>query len=513
MKENLKSGLVNLQGLEFIYEKSLFPDLEYIFRHALVQEVAYNSLLINRRKEIHEKIGRAIEQLYPERLEEFCEMLAYHYSNSGNLSKAYEYLKQAAGKAYRKDALFESIRLYKEAMEVLLRLPPTDENRKEQIALVLSMRLPIVRIGYTEDYLPWLQKAEALAEELEDDRSRLAIRSGLGSYYLIKEGNSKLGWEYLESCSEHPELIQDIEFLVSNGFDLCAYSLMLGDYQRVDRIAPTINGLIENSQTQAEFYEKPFNPYSQILAMWGFATGFLGHFDKGERLLEKALSFAEEINHRATLGSVQCLYGILLAFKGDGLSTIKMIKKAIKNYEASQTMFFVGQAWTWLGYGHWLTGDYGTALELAEKGLKIQTDLGLPLSRSVSHWFYGLAHYSLGNLEEAGVQAGEALKCSLANNETHHQGTSWRLKGMVLAKADPGQFETAAEHIRRANTIHEELGMLPWSGCGYFSLGEVYAESGRKEEALENLKKAEALFEQMGMDYWLGKTREVLVNL
>ena len=85
MKENLKSGLVNLQGLEFIYEKSLFPDLEYIFRHALVQEVAYNSLLINRRKEIHGKIGQAIEGLYAERLEEFCEILAYHYSKSGNL--------------------------------------------------------------------------------------------------------------------------------------------------------------------------------------------------------------------------------------------------------------------------------------------------------------------------------------------------------------------------------------------------------------------------------------------
>ena len=97
MKENLKSGLLNLQGLEFIYEKSLFPDLEYIFRHALVQEVAYNSLLIQRRKEIHEKIGRAIEQLYPERLEEFCEMLAYHYSKSGNPAKAYVYLKKSAG--------------------------------------------------------------------------------------------------------------------------------------------------------------------------------------------------------------------------------------------------------------------------------------------------------------------------------------------------------------------------------------------------------------------------------
>ena len=512
MKEGLKSGLVNLQGLEFIYEKSLFPDLEYIFRHALVQEVAYNSLLTTRRKEIHEKIGQAIESLYAQRLEEFYEMLAYHYSKSGNLPKAYQYLKQAAGKAVRNDALLESLRLYKEAMGVLLKLPPAEENKKEQIKLVLSMSVPMRRIGYTEDYLPWLQKAEALAEELEDDRSRLFIRNRLGGYYIFKGGNSKLGWEYLESCREHPELIQDIEFVVSNGYELCSYSLILGNYQRVDRIAPTIIGLIENSQTQAEFHEKPYNPYSQIIAMWGFATGFLGHFDKGERLLEKALSFAEEINHRASLGSVQCLYGILLAFKGDGLSSIKMMKKAIKNYEASQTMVFVGQAWTWLGYGHWLIGDYGTALEFAEKGLKIHNDLDLPLSRSVSHWFCGLAHYSLGNLEEAGVQAEQALKYSLANNEKQHQGTSWRLKGMVLAKADPGQFETAVEHIRRANTIHEEVGILPWSGCGYFSLGEVYAESGRKEEALENLKKAETLFEQMGMNYWLGKTREVLAS-
>lgn len=139
MKEGLKSGLINLQGLEFIYEKNLFPELEYIFRHALVQEVAYNSLLINRRKEIHEKIGLAIERLHAQRLEEFYEMLAYHYSKSGNLNKAYEYLKQAAGKAYGKDALYEAIRLYKEAMVTLLKLPQTDDNKREQINIIVSM--------------------------------------------------------------------------------------------------------------------------------------------------------------------------------------------------------------------------------------------------------------------------------------------------------------------------------------------------------------------------------------
>ncbi len=88
IKEGLKSQLVKLQGLEFIYEKSLFPKLEYIFKHALTQEVAYNSLLLKKRREIHGKIGEAIEAIYSGRLEEFYEMLAYHYSNSDHLEKA-----------------------------------------------------------------------------------------------------------------------------------------------------------------------------------------------------------------------------------------------------------------------------------------------------------------------------------------------------------------------------------------------------------------------------------------
>jgi class 3 adenylate cyclase len=99
VKENLKSYLLKLQGLEFIYEKSLFPELEYVFKHALTQEVAYNSLLQKRRTEIHEKIGQAIEELYAERLEEFYEMLAYHYSKGENSEKAYRYLKLSGNKA------------------------------------------------------------------------------------------------------------------------------------------------------------------------------------------------------------------------------------------------------------------------------------------------------------------------------------------------------------------------------------------------------------------------------
>ena len=95
-------------------------------------------------------------------------------------------------------------------MECLSQLPLTDENKREQIELVLAMQMPWRRIGYSEDYLPMLQKAEALAEELGDDKKRVHIRSILGHYYILKGGDPQLGWKYLESCLEHPEIIQDV---------------------------------------------------------------------------------------------------------------------------------------------------------------------------------------------------------------------------------------------------------------------------------------------------------------
>jgi len=105
MSEDLKASLLNLQGLEFIYEKQLFPELEYIFKHALTQEVAYNSLLLKKRKEIHARIGQAIEQLFTERLEEYYEVLAYHYVKSHDKTKALQYLDLANQKTVQANAM------------------------------------------------------------------------------------------------------------------------------------------------------------------------------------------------------------------------------------------------------------------------------------------------------------------------------------------------------------------------------------------------------------------------
>ncbi|MBI2486350.1 MAG: AAA family ATPase [Deltaproteobacteria bacterium] len=99
IEEELQDYLTQLKGLELIYEKSLFPDLEYRFKHSLTQEVAYNSLLIKRRKELHGKIGEILEDLYGDKLEENYELLAYHYRRSTRDEKAVDYLTLAGDKS------------------------------------------------------------------------------------------------------------------------------------------------------------------------------------------------------------------------------------------------------------------------------------------------------------------------------------------------------------------------------------------------------------------------------
>src|SRR5215510_4009877 len=118
MRARTEELLQELKAIELIYEKSVFPELAYMFKHALTHEVAYNSLLVQRRKALHSLIALAIEELYAERLAEQYEVLAYHFSRGEEWAKALEYLLKAAEKAAQAFATREAITLYDQALEV-----------------------------------------------------------------------------------------------------------------------------------------------------------------------------------------------------------------------------------------------------------------------------------------------------------------------------------------------------------------------------------------------------------
>ncbi|MGD0661149.1 MAG: hypothetical protein ABSD38_24055 [Syntrophorhabdales bacterium] len=512
MKEELKAHLLNLQGLEFIYEKRLFPELEYIFKHALTQEVAYNSLLLRRRQEIHGKIGHAIEELYPDRLEEFYEMLAYHYSKSNDLEKAYGYLKLSGNKAVKSFSNREALLFYRDAASILRQRPQTAESKRELLDLVLLMGVPIEYLAYPEDPVELFQEGERLCEELGDRKSLATLYNLIANFHAHK-GNGALGRKYLEDAFREGERIGDVEIMARVAPSLCSSYTIDSSYTKIVDIAPHVIALLEKTHREHESFGLPVNAYSALHAFYGQAMGGLGEFTEGERLCEKSLSFAREINHLFSIGQVEVAYGIFFAQKGDGENAVKHFRSAIECFEKSHARIILPLTWGWLGWGYYLSGKLDSALEFIEKGLKMQGESGLPFLLSMQHYFLSRVRLDLGSLSEARLHAEEGLNLARTNHQRGIEGMSWIQLGRIIGKTDTSQAAKAEEYILQGMKIFDELNQKPAYASGCLALGELYAGVGQKERALENLKKAETMFREMGTDYWLVRTKKLLESL
>jgi hypothetical protein len=297
-------------------------------------------LLLKRRKEIHEKIGKAIEEIYPDRLEEFYEMLAYHYSRSNNLDKACQYLKLSGSKAMKAYSNLEAFHFYKDAIGILKQMPETEQNKREQIAIILLMAIPMRPSGYPEESLKFLEDGERLCKELEDKKSLAAISNFIG-FFHVSTGDAVLGRKYQEASFEVAEKIQDIEIMAPVGYGLCNSYFWEGEFRKVVKTAPRVIDSLEKTQRDHEFFGSPANVYSALQFHYGCSLGLLGDFVKGEQLCEKALSFANKINHLYSIGMAELFYGTLFAVEGDGENTVKHYQSSIGFLEKSQAVIFL----------------------------------------------------------------------------------------------------------------------------------------------------------------------------
>jgi len=146
--DELERKLSRLQAGEFIYEQPAC-DVEYIFKHGLTQEVAYNSLLIERRKQLHERVGLALEALFTGQLEDHLDELAHHYSRSDNVAKAVEYLGRAGQQALRRSAYADAIIKLSGAINVVQKSPDTPERIQRELLLQLAIGPALIAVkGY-----------------------------------------------------------------------------------------------------------------------------------------------------------------------------------------------------------------------------------------------------------------------------------------------------------------------------------------------------------------------------
>ena len=506
-KEEVKAHLLELQNLEFIYETILFPEREYEFKHALVQEVAYNSLLLKRRKEVHEAIGNKIETLYSDRLEEFYEVLAHHYSRGENLQKACKYLKFSGIKAVKNYSLGDALRFYKEAIHTLKKEPLTPDNKKEETDIRLLMASPIISLGFPEDSLEILQEGERLSRELNITKSLTTFCSLLGLYYSVK-GEPQTGAKYGEECLTIAEKSGDIELIAPIAFDLCSNYGATGQFSRVIEIAPKVLASIEQEKMEYESFGRGYDVYSALSSFCAFSHGYMGNFEEAKTFFEKAIRVAEKTENLYSLGLAEILYGYVLAHKGDGVEALEHFENSIRYLEKGQIFVLLGLAWTGLGLAYYLKEDLQAARSHMEKGLQLHFDAGISYNASVHYRFLAPVYCDLGELKKAQECAEEALRLAEKNKEIHLLGTTEIIMGRIQGRY--GDIQQAEASILHGIKTVDSQGMRTFTAIGYLALGELYALTDRKEKGLKVVKEAQTIFEEKGMDYWLEKAKALL---
>ena len=180
--------LARLQSAEFIYEQPAAGDVEYVFKHALTQEVAYNALLLERRKLLHERAGLALESMFREQLEDHLDELAHHFSRSDNVAKAVEYLGRAGQQALQRPAYTDAITSLGAALKLLQRLPDDPKRFQRELLLQLALGPALIAIkglaaleverAYT--------RARELCEILGDPPEVFPALWGLWAVHLVR---------------------------------------------------------------------------------------------------------------------------------------------------------------------------------------------------------------------------------------------------------------------------------------------------------------------------------------
>jgi tetratricopeptide (TPR) repeat protein len=186
--DELEGMLQNLQLAEFIYEQPAFPDPEYSFKHALTQEVAYNSVLTERRRILHGRIGTAIEKLHADRIEDHLAELAHHFARSADTAKAVEYLLRAGQSAGQRSASRQALERLEPALNLLESLPASAARDKQELEIRGAMWLPLLEVRGPASPESWsnMKRAQDLCDQGSAPTTLVfQVLHGLWGYYLF----------------------------------------------------------------------------------------------------------------------------------------------------------------------------------------------------------------------------------------------------------------------------------------------------------------------------------------
>jgi len=504
-QEELEETLAQLQLAEFIYEQPAAADIEYRFKHQLTREAAYNSVLVERRKALHERAAQAIEELAANTLDDRLADLAYHYERSGNRTKAVDYLTRAGVQIAQRSASPDAIRHFEKALGILKEMPAGRSRDSRELQLQLAIGASgVYHQGFSADVGKALARAVELAVGPEDTPQRARALYALGSHHAERSElrqASEISRDLYDCAREtrNPEAEHQANMLMGN----VAY--YMGEFREAEQFM----------RAAAAGDSVPAAWRSYALVRRGQALGLLGFPDKALALAREGLRLGDDADspyYPYTSSGVLLFAGLTHLLCGELAAAEDLFRKGLKL--CTERGFPVFQAWysICLGLVSALGGQPQAGLEQLRPGIQLMRESSARLLACNYGYYLARGLASAERPDEAFSMLTPAFEWAEQTGVVSELAPMHLLKGQLfegkfhLEEAE-NSFRTSIEIARRQSAKSLELRATT-------SLARLLAKQGRRGEAramlseiynwftegfdTADLKDAKALLEELG---------------
>lgn len=487
------------------------PELAYMFKHALVQDTTYTTLLKLDRKRLHYLVATALERAYPDRLDENAARLAQHYAEAGDEAKTFACALRAGDLAVRRYSYVEARVYYAQALQALTRLPDSVENHRLHLDTILK-QMRVTRLSADpKENLALLKQAQALAQSLQgpdtlrEDRLRLArMQYWSGTIHLLSNELAEAGQELEQAFAVAREFDDPgLETRVSSV--LAGIITIRGQF---DRAVPLLTRLLEHYEKIGNWLE-----WVYTLSMLGYTHAAQGHFALGLAEGERAVARARELNNPTRLVEVMATVAPIYFEGGDMPQFLaacqQTLEAAEKLGERVYTFFYVQRALV-----ESRMGNAETALA------QLTRDKASQLGRvRQTFWqdiliaFEAEIRLNAGHVEQALLLAEQAVEIAQREGNLYSGGLAERVWGQALKRLVSPRYDDADKHFAASLQLFEEGNAVLEGARTHVEWGKHLRERGADEAAREHFERAAAQFEQSGLTRELQETRALLRSI
>jgi tetratricopeptide (TPR) repeat protein len=509
--DRVRRGLLYLQTAEFLYETSVLPDLEYAFKHALTHDVAYGSLLQDRRRALHARIVEILEALYPDRLAEQVERLAHHALRGELWEKAFTYLRQAGTKALAHSAYREAATFFEQALTALHRLPDTRRTIERAIDLRLDLRQALFPLGELARALGYLREAERLARTLDDPRRLGWVSAYMCGHHLHTGSHVAEVRTLAQRVETISERLGDGGLYIAAQYYLTA-SYLSGDYRTTERACRTLMQSLPDQRTRERF-GLVVSPAVMARATFSCALAERGEFDEGDAHGREAIRIAEAFDHpfSVVVGCRDLAY--LKTVRGELSHAARLLERAVAQCREWNITNQMPIALAALGHVYALSGRIEEGISYLQQALTAYDAEAIGIHHALSVEQLGEAYLLADQVENARACADRSVSLARGRGERGYEAWALRLLGDIDSHHAHPDVTTAAAHYGAAMSLASELEMRPVVAHCHLGLGKLYRRTDKREQAREHHATATTMYREMGMTYWLEKaeaeTREL----